>query len=53
MAKIVLIAGASSGIGEETTRAHLAAGHTVHAGARRIERMNSLIDAGARTLALP
>jgi NAD(P)-dependent dehydrogenase (short-subunit alcohol dehydrogenase family) len=52
VAKTILITGASSGIGEETARALLAAGHIVYAGARRIERMNPLIEAGAGALAL-
>ncbi len=52
MAKTVLITGASSGIGEETVRLLMTAGHTVYAGARRLDRMKSLADAGARLLAL-
>ncbi len=36
MAKIVLITGASSGIGEETVKRLLRAGYTVYAGARRL-----------------
>jgi NAD(P)-dependent dehydrogenase (short-subunit alcohol dehydrogenase family) len=52
LAKTVLITGASSGIGEETVRLLMTAGHTVYAGARRLDRMKSLADAGARLLAL-
>ena len=52
MAKTVLITGASSGIGEETVKRLLTAGYTVYAGARRVDRMKSLADAGARLLAL-
>ncbi len=52
MAKIVLITGASSGIGEETVKRLMTAGYTVYAGARRLDRMKSLADAGARLLAL-
>ncbi len=52
MAKTALITGASSGIGEETVKILLAAGYTVYAGARRVDRMQSLGAAGARLLAL-
>jgi NAD(P)-dependent dehydrogenase (short-subunit alcohol dehydrogenase family) len=52
LAKTVLITGASSGIGEETVKRLMAAGYTVYAGARRLDRMKSLADAGARLLAL-
>ncbi len=52
MAKIILITGASSGIGEETVKRLLTAGYAVYAGARRLDRMKSLADAGARLLAL-
>jgi NAD(P)-dependent dehydrogenase (short-subunit alcohol dehydrogenase family) len=52
MAKIVLITGTSSGIGEETVKGLIAAGYTVYAGARRLDRMKSLADAGAHVLAL-
>lgn len=48
----VLITGCSSGIGEATARAFLAAGHTVYATARRPETLTALGAAGARTLAL-
>jgi NAD(P)-dependent dehydrogenase (short-subunit alcohol dehydrogenase family) len=52
MAKAVLITGASSGIGAEAAKGLLAAGYTVYAGARRMERMRPLADAGARLLEL-
>jgi NAD(P)-dependent dehydrogenase (short-subunit alcohol dehydrogenase family) len=52
MAKTVLITGASSGIGEQTVKALLESGHTVYAGARRLDRMKELSDAGAHVLAL-
>jgi NAD(P)-dependent dehydrogenase (short-subunit alcohol dehydrogenase family) len=52
LAKTVLITGASSGIGEETVKRLMTAGYTVYAGARRLDRMKPLADAGARLLAL-
>jgi NAD(P)-dependent dehydrogenase (short-subunit alcohol dehydrogenase family) len=52
MAKTVLITGASSGIGEETVKALLGVGHTVYAGARRVDRMKGLSGAGAHLMTL-
>ena len=48
--KVILVTGASSGIGLSTSFRLLAAGHKVYAAARRVERMSALRDAGAVVL---
>lgn len=50
--QVAFVTGASSGIGAETTKELLAAGYTVYAGARRVERMHQLVTAGAKVLTL-
>src|SRR5579859_765088 len=52
MNKVALVTGASSGIGEATARKLLVEGYRVYAGARRVERMQGLKQAGAVPLAL-
>lgn len=49
---VVLVTGASSGIGAATAMKLKALGFTVYAAARRIERMQSLTDAGIRVIAM-
>src|SRR5688572_24476085 len=50
MSKIVLITGASSGMGKETAHLLLKNGFVVYAVARRIEMMEDLKKAGAHVL---
>lgn len=45
--QVVLVTGASSGIGEAAVLALLARGYRVYAGARRIAKMERLLEAGA------
>ena len=51
-ARVALITGASSGIGEATAQRLAALGFTVYAAARRVERMASFADSGVRVLPL-
>ena len=48
--KTVLITGASSGIGMETAKALLKAGYTVYGAARRVEKMQELVQLGGKTI---
>ncbi|WP_043560431.1 oxidoreductase [Actinomyces israelii] len=50
--RVVLITGASSGIGFQAARDLARAGHTVYAGARRVERMRPLRALGVAPVAL-
>lgn len=52
MHRVVLVTGASSGIGAATVRRLQAEGYVVYATARRTARMQPLADAGARLLPL-
>lgn len=51
-AKVSLVTGASSGIGEVTALNLKALGHTVYAAARRVDRMQRLVQAGIHVLAM-
>ena len=52
MSKVAIVTGASAGIGEATAALLLAEGYRVYAGARRVERMQPLAEAGAVTRSL-
>jgi len=52
MSKTAFVTGASAGIGEATAHRLLAAGHTVFAGARRLDRMAGLAALGATLIKL-
>jgi len=51
-AKVALVTGASSGIGEATARKLADSGFTVYAAARRVERMQPLTEVGIHPLAM-
>jgi short-subunit dehydrogenase len=50
--KVVLVTGASSGIGEATVLKLQTLGYTTYAAARRVQRMEHLTKSGIRTLAM-
>ena len=50
MKKIILITGASSGIGKDTALQLIKEGHIVYGAARRIEKMQDLVAAGGKAI---
>ena len=50
--KVVFVTGASSGIGLATALELLKAGYTVYGGARRVDPMAPIVEAGGKALAL-
>ncbi len=52
MGKVILITGASSGMGKETAVKLIREGHTVYAVARRVEQMQDLQEMGGHPMAM-
>lgn len=52
MKKVVLVTGASSGIGKATAEKLIRDGHVVYGAARRVDRMDDLVQQGGHALAL-
>lgn len=52
MKKVMLITGASSGIGKATALQLIKEGHTVYGAARRINKMQDLVAAGGHAIAM-
>jgi len=52
MGKVVLVTGASSGIGKETAKLFVQKGYTVYGASRRLEKMNDLKEAGVKLLVM-
>ncbi len=52
MKKVILITGASSGMGKVTAIQLIKAGHIVYGAARRLKKMQDLVDAGGHVIAM-
>ena len=52
MKKVVIVTGASSGIGKATAMQLIKEGHSVYGAARRVEKMKELISAGGKAVAM-
>lgn len=50
--KVILVTGASSGMGFESAMELIKQGHTVYCAARRIDKMKPLVDAGGHAIAM-
>jgi NAD(P)-dependent dehydrogenase (short-subunit alcohol dehydrogenase family) len=50
--KVIIITGASSGIGKETALTLVREGHVVYGAARRVEQMRDIVDAGGHAMEL-
>lgn len=52
MQKVIIVTGASSGIGKATALQLIKEGHTVYGAARRVEKMKELVSTGGKAVAL-
>ena len=52
MKKVIMVTGASSGMGKDFALALLKKGHTVYGLARRVEKMADIVDAGGHAVAM-
>jgi NADP-dependent 3-hydroxy acid dehydrogenase YdfG len=52
MKKVIVVTGASSGMGKEFVKALLQDGHIVYGAARRVDKMEDINKAGAKVLSL-
>ncbi len=52
MKKVVIVTGASSGIGKATALQLIKEGHTVYGAARRVEKMKDIVAAGGKAVAM-
>jgi len=52
MKKVIIITGASSGIGKATALQLIQEGHTVYGAARRVAKMQDLVEAGGHAIAM-
>ena len=52
MSKVIIVTGASSGIGKATALQLIKEGHTVYGAARRVQKMQDLVSAGGNAIAM-
>lgn len=52
MQKVIIVTGASSGIGKATAQQLIKEGHNVYGAARRIEKMSELVSVGGKDVSI-